>query len=366
MFRASAPGKLFISGEWSILERGSLGIVAAVDRRVFAEAGNSPGIAVRLRDFGISAAGEWNSGIKWLECSGQQEKTLSFAKAAIETALAYVGKEGGLRISSWEDSSGGLVGGKKVGFGSSAASVVAIVSAILGFSGFGIKGQEAKKRLYKLSAIAHYLAQGKAGSGFDVAASVFGGVFAYSRFDPGWLEEQLNQGRMVKDIADSEWPGLIIEPLEIPEGFCLLVGWTGKPASTTSMLAGMEKWKARNPEAYCDVLGRISETSSETVSEWKSGNFESVLGLLRKNRSLLAELGEKSGVGIETPALEALGRVADEMGCAGKLSGAGGGDCGIAVCFDNGKAEEIKRLWRDNNIVPLEVSLSAEGVKEES
>ena len=53
MVTISAPGKMFISGEWSILEPGSQGMAAAVNRRVYVEVGKRSGKYVSVDDFGI-------------------------------------------------------------------------------------------------------------------------------------------------------------------------------------------------------------------------------------------------------------------------------------------------------------------------
>ena len=87
-----------------------------------------------------------------------------------------------------------MVGGqpKKAGFGSSAAVVVAAIASVLDFHGY----KAGKDEIFKLATIAHYSAQGKIGSGFDVAASVYGGVFVYSRFDPEWLVKRMETTKL--------------------------------------------------------------------------------------------------------------------------------------------------------------------------
>jgi phosphomevalonate kinase len=47
----------------------------------------------------------------------------------------------------------------------------------------------------------------------------------------------------------------------------------------------------------------------------------------------MASLGEEAGCAIVTPALARICAVAAEAGCAGKPSGAGGGDCAVILCF---------------------------------
>ena len=49
----SAPGKLFISGEWAVLEVGNQGLVAAVNNRVHVFVEESDEIIITAEDFGI-------------------------------------------------------------------------------------------------------------------------------------------------------------------------------------------------------------------------------------------------------------------------------------------------------------------------
>jgi len=223
----------------------------------------------------------------------------------------------------------------------------------------------AKDRIYKLSAIAHYFVQGKIGSAFDVAASTYGGVFVYQRFDPKWLEEKLNSGQGVREIVDQDWPAFRAEPLEIPEGFRLIIGWTKESASTSAMVKQLNTWAEGNREEYKRLYDQIANLVRELIPAWKDKNKERILELVRKNEGFLKELGEASGVNIETPDLKMLSESANQAGAAGKLSGAGGGDCGIAVCFDSESAEKVKNGWEEKEFYLVDATIDYNGVKAE-
>ena len=92
----------------------------------------------------------------------------------------------------------------KTGLGSSAALITSLVSALLvHFSCIErsalVRGSEVQSEgrllAHNLSQYVHCLAQGKVGSGFDVAAAVFGSHL-YTRFGPGVL-----QGLMGDDVV---------------------------------------------------------------------------------------------------------------------------------------------------------------------
>ncbi len=76
-------------------------------------------------------------------------------------------------------------------------------------------------------------------------------------------------------------------------------------------------------------------------------------------------MGDASKNNLETEELSKLADVAEEHGVSGKFSGAGGGDCGIAVCFDGITAEKIKQHWKETGLYPIDIKISRTGLKEE-
>lgn len=370
MIKVSAPGKLFLSGEWAVLEVGNPGIVTSVNKRVFAEIEEADNISVTIDDFGIKDLGAEFDGneLKWdRELSEKEIKDTQFIKGSIETALKYLGDgaKKGFRLRSWGEQSQVEIDGeaRKVGFGSSAASVVATIAGVLALNGEDISQRGVKDKIYKLSATAHYFVQGKVGSAFDVAASTYGGIFVYKRFDPKWLLGKLEGGEDLKDVIDQEWSSFEVEELEIPEGFNLSIGWTKESASTSAMVKQLNEWAKTNQDEYKRLFDQIAGLVKEIISAWKEKNTDKVLELLRKNEDLLRELGEKSGVNIETPDLKKLSEIANSNGAAGKLSGAGGGDCGIAISFNNEVAEKVKTEWQNSGLYIIDATVDYNGVK---
>ncbi|MFQ5648203.1 MAG: hypothetical protein ACE5FW_03115, partial [Candidatus Aenigmatarchaeota archaeon] len=137
MMHVSAPGKLFLSGEWAVLKVGNPGIVTAVNKRVHCEIEESDKVSVTIDDFGIKdLTGTFRDGkFTWdRELSEQEQKDTNFIRGSIETALRYLGEWKPFKLHTWgELSQITLESGetKKIGFGSSAASAVAVVGAIL-------------------------------------------------------------------------------------------------------------------------------------------------------------------------------------------------------------------------------------------
>ena len=364
----SAPGKLFLSGEWAILDVGNKGLVAAVDRRVHAEVSASPddSFYLELVDFAINVKASFDGKVlKFDGIKSADEKKLKFAKGAIEAALRYFKGKTPLRIKTWGEDLNLEVNGqnKKIGFGSSAAAVVAIVGGIFSFMRKPLYEVKNLEYIYKLSAIAHFLSQGKLGSGFDVAASTYGGVFVYSRFDPSWLLNRVVT-EPITSLVEAKWPGFSVKSLGLPSELKLLVGWTKESASSAKMLKDFNEWKKEGSGQM--YLSEIANVASKAISAWSKNDRAAFLDALRFNRHLLRELGQVSGVPIETTELKKLADIAEKYGAAGKLSGAGGGDCGIAVTYDEETAKQILKAWEAEGILPLDVALANEGLREES
>ncbi|GEM_PF-291328 len=363
----SAPGKLMLSGEWSILEKGCPCIVLAVERKVYAKAKEAAHSSVKLLDFGIDTKNTINGTevkfAKW-------DERLIFTKHALQTAFKYLaGKKIGPKnfaLETRSDISAVRHKGKKmkIGFGSSAAAVVAIIGAVLKLHGVGIETLQEKKNLFKLGIIAHYYAQGKIGSGFDVAASTFGGALAYKRFDSGWLEKELRHKSVVQ-IIEYRWPHFEAHHVNVPEECELLVGFTGKSASTTELVKKVQQFKQKKPGQYRAIIEGIKKTTNKIVVALEMGSHLQILKLIGENRTLLKALSDASGAGLETPEHTAMIESAAKFGAAAKFSGAGGGDCGIGICFDAKTARKVKAGWKGGGIAIIDVEISQDGAKVE-
>jgi len=356
--KISAPGKLFIAGEWAILEPKNFGIVAAIDKRTYAKIKRPPdeNISITLKDFKINnlKATFLKDKLRFLKkLSKKEKKILAFSKTAIETALGYLENWRPFQIEIWGDDS------RKLGLGFSAASTVAVIVAILTFHQKNL----AREEIFKLSALSHYLVQGKIGSGFDIAASVFGGIFVYRRFDPVWLEEQIGKEKNISKIIKKPWPNFYIHRLNRPKNLNLLIGWTGKSALTSQLIKKFQIWREKNQSEYKRLMFGIGKLVKELIRVWKLGRKEKILELIKRNEILLKEFGEKSKLELETKKIKKLVEIAEKFGGAGKLSGAGSGDCGIAICLNKKNSKKVKIEWKKNNILPIKAEIEPSGVK---
>ena len=329
---ARAPGKLFVLGEYAVLD-GCPAVVAAVDRFVTARVQvGAPGAGV------------------WIEAEGHgtvrfdagdpppEDGPLRFVIAAWRSVADRWPRlaDRGLRIELSSTLDDPVTG--KTGLGGSAATVVATVAAL--HAALDVAADTAGGRLALLDAAlaAHRRAQGGTGSGGDVVASLFGGV---TLFEP--------RGEAPPVVTRVPWPA----------GAELLAGWSGTAASTTGLV---QRYRATAMQAAARTgfFERTRAAVADFVAGLRGGRI--AIEALNAAGDALDRLGTDLSVPIVTPALRSLVGAARACGAAAKASGAGGGDCAIAVATDAGMATAVRRAWAGAGFAALDLTLFPEGV----
>jgi isopentenyl-diphosphate delta-isomerase, type 2 len=265
--------------------------------------------------------------------------------------------------------------GKKYGLGSSAAVTVAAVRALCKWYGLTLTTPE----LCKLAIIASSLVK-KSGSGGDVAASTYGGWVMYRAYNREWLEaeiEMIESGdSSLHKLLRKKWPRFEVKRLKVGAGLRLLVGWTGNPASSAELVGSVKAGvkagdlTAHNPaktsakayaKTYEDFCVQSEKCVQKIANALENGDIDALLSGFARNRELLKDLGEITGTLIETPKLTRLIEVANDAGLPSKTSGAGGGDCGIAIAraedFDAVFAR-IEEEWQNSGIEALNLKVA--------
>ena len=82
------------------------------------------------------------------------------------------------------------------------------------------------------------------------------------------------------------------------------------------------------------------------VEALEHGNAEKIIEQLETASQLLEGLSPD----IYTPSLRQLKEASQDLQAVAKSSGAGGGDCGIALSFDEQSTETLKNRWADLGI----------------
>ncbi len=309
-----APGKLFVTGEWAVL-RGAPAVVAAVDRQAT--------VAVHDADGGLRVESLAEGRTVDVDVADDAPMPAGDAGAVL-AAVRATGRAAALRVTV--DSRAFVIGERKLGLGRSAAVVVAAVAAL--------RADAEPARVLPTALAANALFQGGLGSGADVGAAVYGGVVE----------------------ARPAATGLRVERRALPDGLQLLAGWTGASAHTTPLLARFAHVAA--PPAF-DELVATAECAADAVGR---GDARALLDAVDRSSALLARLGAALDLPIVTPELATLVRTANRAGAVAKPSGAGAGDCGIALATSPAQAAAVRAAWQDAGILPLAVTIATEGV----
>lgn len=326
MISVKAPGKLYIAGEYAVVENGYPAIIVAIDQYITANISESE------NNVGVIHSKQYeNDKIEWVYDNNQikplkDNSSFNYVISAMKTFETYV-KELNINHKLYNidiDSNLNSEDGKKYGLGSSAAVTVATIKALNELYGLHLS----KLQIFKLAAIAHLRIQGNGSLG-DVAASSFGGWIAYSSFDKKWLANQTN----LKDVMEQSWPHLMIEQLTPPSDLELLIGWTGTPASTSNLLKSVES--SSNVDRYKQFLVKSKRCMNKMINGFKNKDIAVIKNQIKENRNIIVELASFTGIDIETSKLKRLCEIAEEYNGSGKSSGAGGGDLWNCHCLKN-------------------------------
>lgn len=246
----------------------------------------------------------------------------------------------------------------KTGLGSSAALVTALVSTVVIHrtmqpDDLGL----ARDKLHNLAQAAHCAAQGKVGSGFDVAAAIYGSCL-YRRFSPSVLESIGELGStgfeerlfaVVEDI-DSEHPWdteCLDFGMQLPRGMQMVLCDVECGSQTPSMVKKVLQWRSEN-QKEADAIWNALETVNEGLREELkklaqepngviSDDYTNVRTYIENAREIIRTMGRKSGVPIEpsvqTELLDTASTLDGVIG--GVVPGAGGYDAIVLLIRDD-------------------------------
>ncbi len=271
----------------------------------------------------------------------------------------------------------------KTGLGSSAALVTAFTAAVINHyldpDAAFLKTDVGKARLHNLAQAAHCAAQGKVGSGFDVAAAVYGSC-VYKRFSPSVLEGLADTGiegfatrlKALVEGTDSshEWDTQIQRSSAVmPEGLRLIMCDVDCGSKTVGMVKKVLSWRKENHEEAALLWGTLQKGNEDLVGELQKlykatgehrNDYEDLSAIIETIRSLIREMSMKAGVPIEpkvqTDLLDACCQVPGVVG--GVVPGAGGYDA-TALLVDEKKSNVLDDL---HGLLD-QYSVSAEGIE---
>ena len=252
----TVPGNVLLTGEYMVTEPGGMGIAAAIEKRIFIETEESEIFELH---------GNWGEDyLYWTP--DHPEKSLLFTHIVKAVSDAH-SVETFPPIRILVDTRPFFTHGKrKRGFGSSAAVSVGVTfllqSLILG-------RQPSKEETFTVALAAHRNYQGGRGSGYDIAASLFGGIGLFT---------------------GGETPNFT--PIDRHLfGFTLVQGLA--PVTTSKALVSYEAWKTAHPGEWLELFSRSNDSASQMRN---AATYEEAVEAFLLAKRVGIELGEAIGV----------------------------------------------------------------------
>ncbi|KAL9614996.1 MAG: hypothetical protein Q9167_000527 [Letrouitia subvulpina] len=248
----------------------------------------------------------------------------------------------------------------KTGLGSSAALVTAFTAAVLAYykddGHISLSSEYERACLHNLAQAAHCAAQGKVGSGFDVAAAVYGSC-VYRRFSPSILQglgeigSKSFSSRLQAVVEDTnslqKWDTQIDKSLSvIPKGLRLFMCDVDCGSETVGLVKQVLSWKKEDPDEATRIWTTLQKENEVLAQELRrlsrnygegAGDYTNLGDIVLKIRSLIREMSSKAGVPIEpevqTRLIDACRQLPGVV--AGLVPGAGGFDAVALLVRDD-------------------------------
>jgi len=338
IIKASAPGKVFFTGEHAVVHD-KLGLATAIGLRTSCEikeiGTDTPllkniGPMIRLREV------ELNQIFEAVEKAVEEKNFLVFKEmlandknVCVKYLIGYMMNKHRINFDSVQ-----IINSSELrkGMSGSASIFSSVVHALSEYYGVNLGKKEISDIAYRGDIIAH----GGTPSGIDNSTTTFGG---YVKFR--------------KSVG--------VKQLDIRNKYHIVIGDTLKPASTAEMVTLVREKVNANDKAVLSALSSIDSISQEAVDILKLGDLKTLGKLMDNNQEQLRILG------VSSSELENLISVAKRAGALGaKLSGGGGGGCMVALCEDAMDQKKVAEAIKAAGGEPFITDIGAEGVRIEA
>lgn len=319
--RVQTCGKLYLAGEYAVLAAGQPAIIKAIPIYMTGE---------------IQTASAYRLTSDMFEHSANLEPDPDYALiqetiAAMNTyllALGYQLQPFSLKICGKMEREG-----KKFGIGSSGSVVILILKAMAALYELDL-GSEL---LFKMASYV-LLKRGDNGSMGDLACIAYEDLIYYRSFDRELVRKRMGKVNLLQLLAE-DW-GVEIRSIKPCLAMDFLVGWTKQPAISKDLV---NQVKSAISESF--LTG--SRTQVDALEKaLLAGDKLAIQSSMEKASQLL----ERLSPAIYTDRLKVLKEAAEGLNCVAKSSGAGGGDCGIALSFDAASSKKLIQAWQEAGI----------------
>ena len=222
---------------------------------------------------------------------------------------------------------------KKYGIGSSGSVVLLVIKAVAALYELDLHPD----LLFRLAAVV-LVQRGDNGSMGDLACIAYEDLIYYQSFDRAWLHEVLTS-QPISQILDLDW-NYQIRVIQPAVSYDFLVGWTKEPAISSDLIRQV---KGAINEGFLKESQTAVKILEKGLREGKQREIEASIQRADQNLKSLNHL-------IYTQALKVLQQATEGLSACAKCSGAGGGDCGIALSFDPVETQTLIDRWKEKDI----------------
>jgi len=325
--KRTAPGKVFLSGEYLALEGGSAIILSTKQRsKVSIEDHNKPYnlFYSSTLDQSFPFSVNDNFEIDWVE-NDPHDFGLFISLAINELKI----KPSKALISI--DTSEFYSSGKKIGLGSSASIASAIINALDEYFDLQLSESTIIQKAVNL----HNLSQDNIGSGLDVIASCA---------DSGVIECNLKMANECR-WKNFKWPaGLYIKGVI-----------TSDESSTKMMIEKYNHGKNSNQIFFNKLCSETNHLLNQISTAWDIQDSAKIVELMQKYNTFINQLNQKFNLGIFTDEHKRLIDLARSANIFYKPSGAGGGDLGLVITDSEKKLTQFLTKLSDNKYQTIDL-----------
>jgi len=212
------------------------------------------------------------------------------------------------------------------GMGSSAAMACSFFQAASDLAGQKLSAEQIRQKAHEMEKVVH-----GSPSGVDTSISAYGGFIEFTKGQP---------------------PKPIKTDIDLP----LIIGYTGKRGRTKETVAHVRDLLAQDEAGTNAIFEEIGKIVNQAKDHILKSEIEPLGPLMDRNHELLKKLG------VSSPELDNLIKVAKDAGALGaKLTGGGGGGCMIAL----GDDKVAKAIEAAGGTI-VSTSISKDGVRSES
>jgi phosphomevalonate kinase len=153
-----------------------------------------------------------------------------------------------------------------------------------------------------------------------------------------------------------------IGSVRLPNGVGFASIFAGRSASTPEFIAHYRAWRRERPVEAAALLRRLTGIAEAGCAAARGDDAAAWIEAFTAYGRGLADLGEAIGVEVVTAEHRQIGDEAGRFGVAYKVSGAGGGDLGLACAAEPQALAAFTKRITDRGFRVINVTLAGHGL----